>query len=495
MNRPSYEKPSIIRHAQNISNQFGEGLARRQLRDIDGVPAAELLEAHGSPLFVFSERSMRAKAAEMRAAFRGRYPRVCFGWSYKTNHLDAVCGLFHQEGWAAEVVSGAEYAMARRLGVPGPGIIFNGACKPQDALQRAADEGAFIQIDHADELALLDRITRRRAEPLGVGLRVNLTIDALGISWDRFGFHLESGEAMQAARQLGECRRLNLIGLHCHLGTYITQPEAYRQAADRLAELALEIEDATGQRIEVINLGGGFPSHTSLHTQYGMGEHTPPLEAFADAIAGPLRARFGKRLPLLILESGRALVDEAGTLLSTVMGTRRIPGGERALVLDAGVNLLYTAAWYRHDVVALEAVPGALEDTTLYGPLCMAIDVVRRSVLLPPLQAGHHIAFRPVGAYNVTQWMQFSQMRPALVMVCEDGSVEVIRRREWIEDVKDAERLPPRFQPAFPRAPKQLEAWSARRGPAGKKPGRRGSLPGGAARTPAKPRRLTSGGG
>jgi len=144
-----------------------------------------------------------------------------------------------------------------------------------------------------------------------------------------------------------------------------------------------------------------------------------------------------------MLETGRALVDEAGVLLATVVGTRPGPRGERGIVLDAGVNLLYTANWYRHRLVTTRrGVPGRLVPTTVYGPLCMNIDVVRREMLLPPLDAGDRVAISPVGAYNTTQWMQFCQLRPAVVMVGEDQKVAVIRSGEDVEYLKALEHVP-----------------------------------------------------
>lgn len=445
--RETYEKPQILRHDATLANHFGAGPARRVVDRIDGVSVAKLLQAHGSPLFVFSERDLRAKAKAMREAFRSRWPRTLFAWSYKTNHLDAICSLFHQEGWAAEVVSAAEYHMARRLGMPGESIIFNGACKPVESLRTAVDDGALIQLDGFDELERLEEIAAASPGRYPVAIRVNMVVEALGMSWDRFGFNLDRGEVADAARRLARSKHLELVGLHCHIGTYIHQPEAYREAARRLIAAGLDLEKHTGCNIRIYNMGGGFPSHSTLHGQYGSGEDAiAPLDQFAEAITGAFNATFklrkDKDKPILALESGRALVDEAGTLLATVMGTRRVPDGRRGLVLDAGVNLLYTSSWYRHDVAPAERVPGQLEDTALYGPLCMAIDVVRASVLLPPIGPGQAVALAPVGAYNVTQWMQFSQMRPAVVMVRQTGAVEVIRDAESVNYLKEVEHLP-----------------------------------------------------
>ena len=118
-----------------------------------------------------------------------------------------------------------------------------------------------------------------------------------------------------------------------------------------------------------------------------------------------------------------------------------------ALVIDAGVNLLYTGAWYRFDVKPARRSSGAdVSPVKLYGNLCMNIDVVREQVALPPQNVGDHLVLHPVGAYNLTQSMQFIAYRPAAVMIGLDGSVEVIRARETLEDVERPERLPLRLR-------------------------------------------------
>jgi diaminopimelate decarboxylase len=276
-----------------------------------------------------------------------------------------------------------------------------------------------------------------------VALRVNVRVEAMANHWERFGFSLENGEALDAAFRVLEIPKLRLTGLHCHVGTFVTLPEIYRIAAQKLAALAAQIEPLLDAPIRSINLGGGLPSNNNLVTGYGAAA-APEVAEFAGAMCSALREAFAGRqeLPELILESGRALVDSSGSLIATVAGTRRLASGERGLVLDAGLNVLYTAHWYAHSVVAAQAVAGPEEPTTLHGPLCMNIDTLRRGAMLPPLEAGDRVILSPVGAYNVTQWMQFSQPRPAVVMIGTDGEAHLIRRAETIDDVKGPECLP-----------------------------------------------------
>jgi diaminopimelate decarboxylase len=444
MTKLPYDKPTISKHTSGLANKFGRGASRRTLARIDGVAVSELIEKFGSPLFVFSENTVRMRYREVHRAFSVRYPKVQLAWSYKTNYLDAICSIYHQEGSMAEVVSEMEYDMARRLGVPGERILFNGPYKPPAAVRRAFEEGAKVHIDHYDELYDAEGIARAMGRKVGVAIRVNMDT-GIYPRWDRFGFNYDSGEALDAARRIAASDYLSLVGLHCHIGTFILEPEAYRKAAAKLATLALDLYKSTGVAIEYVDLGGGFASRATLHEQYAPGvDSTPPIDDYAEAISSELLAAswpLGK-LPTLFLETGRAMVDEAGFLITRVVGNKRLAGGHRALVVDAGVSSLFTSFWYRHEVLPVADRGGMLEETVVYGPLCMNIDVVRPSVLLPPLESGDALVVRPVGAYNVTQWMQFIRYRPQVLLIGVDGQVEIIRRGEKIEDIKGPESLP-----------------------------------------------------
>ncbi len=263
MTRTLYERPRIVRQQTGIVNEFARA-RNKYVSEIDGVAVADLVDRFGSPLFAFSERTLRASIRRLREAFVSKYPNVRFAWSYKTNFLDAICGVFHQEGWDSEVVSGLEYAMARRLGIPGNRIVCNGAYKPEAWLREAVEDGALIQIDHVDEIEALERIVAHRSEPLPVGLRVNMSVDSMGPMWNRFGFNLENGEAMDAVVRLMETSKLQLTGLHCHLGTFITMPEVFQKAVRKLCTLALHVEHVIGRRLDFINTGGGLPSNNAL---------------------------------------------------------------------------------------------------------------------------------------------------------------------------------------------------------------------------------------
>jgi diaminopimelate decarboxylase len=444
MNKPLYERPSLIRHQIGSMNKFGRMQTLRPLTTIDGIDLEGLVAEHGSPLYIISERSLAARYAELYEAFARRLPRVRIAWSYKTNYLKAVCRAFHRRGSWAEVVSPFEYDKALGSGVPPEKIHWNGPFKPDEHLERAVRGRSIIHVDNQDELSRLERIARVVGERPRVAVRVNMAIDGL-TAWSRFGFNLEAGQAREALERIINGSALDLLGLHAHIGTFVSDPSAYRQAAAKLAALANDLYAQHGTILSFIDLGGGFASPNTLKGQYLQGEQTTPsFSRYADAISEGLSglAYPPEQFPTLVLETGRALIDDAGTLVATVHATKRLPDGQQALVLDAGVNLLFTSYWYNHQVVPTREHRGPAQPVVLYGPLCMNIDVLRDSVALPRLEPGDRVAFKNVGAYNMTQWMQFIALRPAIVMIGHDGQVAVVRRAETLASIEELEELP-----------------------------------------------------
>ncbi|MFM2376219.1 MAG: hypothetical protein RLZZ165_1316 [Bacteroidota bacterium] len=444
MEKKRYERPVIKRLNAGMPGKFGAKSEAEPVTHIDGVRISDLLREFGSPLFALSEATMRSTYKSAYTAFSTRYPNVQFAWSYKTNYLNAVCSVFHQEGSWAEVVSGFEYQKAIALGVPGDKIIFNGPEKTKEDHLMAIENGSPIHIDHLDELYQLIELSEQTGKRPRVGIRVNMDTGVYPI-WDRFGFNYESGQAQDAINKILLNDKLELIGLHCHIGTFMLTPNAYAVAASKLAALALAIKEKFDHSVQYIDLGGGFASRNTLKGSYlSAVDITPSFSDYAEAISSALlNAGFEiHNLPLLILETGRAMVDDAGNLLGTVIANKRLADGRRATILDFGVNLLFTSFWYEHVVSPAQECGHYTEDVVLFGPLCMNIDVIRETVKLPPLNKGDQVIVQRVGAYNMTQWMQFISLRPNVVMIDMGGKPHLIREKESLEYLMAPERLP-----------------------------------------------------
>ena len=444
-----YEKPVINKVQTGFMNKFGKSpLYMRRIRtEIDGVSIEELVNKYGSPLFVISERKLRQQYRKIYNAFASRYPNVQFGWSYKTNYLQAVCATLHQEGAIAEVVSAFEYEKARKLGIEGKDIIFNGPHKTLDILEVAAREGAKIHIDHFDEIIDLETVADKIGRPIKVAIRLNMDT-GIYPQWSRFGFNIENGQAMEAVKRIANSGKLILNGLHAHIGTFILEPMAYAKEVEKMVKFGYEVEDKFGFKIEYIDIGGGLPSKIKLKGTYLPPDIAiPPIDEYAEKITEALYTNLKPGdFPTLYLETGRAIVDEAEYLITTVFASKRLPDGRKAYIVDAGVNILFTAFWYKFNVEIDREVQGINEPSVIYGPLCMNIDVLDDNILLPPLERGTKLIFSPVGAYNNTQWMQFIEYRPNVVMVMEDGSVEVVREKEDLTDIERRERLPDKLK-------------------------------------------------
>lgn len=444
MDKQRYERPLIRKLNVGLMNKFGTRSEYEPVTHIDDVAVSRLIEEHGSPLFVISEKTIRETYRDAVRAFSTRYPKVQFAWSYKTNYISAVCNIYHQMGSWGEVVSGFEYQKALKNGVPGHRIIFNGPDKTVAELKQAIDNGSLIHIDHLDELYTLAELSQTSEKRPKVAIRVNMDTGVYPM-WDRFGFNYENGQAWDAINKIVLADRLDLVGLHCHIGTYMMTPSAYAVAAGKLSELALRIKEKFNRRISYIDMGGGFASRNTLKGAFLSGaDTTPSFDDFAEAITTAiLNAGFnGDDLPTLILETGRALIDEAGYLLGSVISNKRLSDGRRATIMDFGVNILFTSFWYDHKISPAQDFSHHSEDTVMYGPLCMNIDVVRENASLPPLKRGDHVVVHTVGAYNMTQWMQFIALRPAVVLIGMDGKPNLIRKTETLETIDTQEVMP-----------------------------------------------------
>lgn len=444
MDKQRYERPIIRRLNTGVMNKFGTRTEYEPVTHIDDNGVADLIQEYGSPLFVISERKIEETYQSALRAFNTRYPKVQFAWSYKTNYISAVCNVYHRMGSWAEVVSGFEYQKALKNGVPGSKIIFNGPDKTVEELRLAMENNSLIHIDHLDELYTLTELCEETGIRPKVAIRINMDTGIYPM-WDRFGFNYENGQAWDAINKIILNDHMDLVGLHSHIGTFMLTANAYGVAATKLSELALSIQKKYNKKIQYIDMGGGFASSNTLKGSFLSGPDTSPsFDDYAEAISTAImNAGFVEdELPLLILETGRALVDEAGSLLGSVISNKRLSDGRKATIMDFGVNILFTSFWYDHKISPAQEFSHHTEDSVMYGPLCMNIDVVRENVTLPPLKRGDHVVVHTVGAYNMTQWMQFIALRPAVVMIDKQGKSHEVRKRETLDNIDQQEVMP-----------------------------------------------------
>lgn len=398
------------------------------IRPIDARPprnAADLADRFGTPLYVFDGARLAAEAEAFRAAWG---PDVTIAYSMKSNPLMGIVARLHRAGMWAEVASGFEYRAARRAGVPGGEIIFNGPHKPFEDLRLALREGATIVADGPEEIRRIAGLAAEASPAARIGLRLSPPGRE---RIDRFG--VTPRHAAAAARTL-ERAGLRLTGLHTHLGAYQLGPlppsgppihgvtVEYPVPVERFAAAARNLIAAAGAvgRIEWLDMGGGWPSAA------GAAGHVQAV-----------RSEVGDSPFELILEPGRALVRDAGWLLVRVIARR----GRAAVVVDAGITQVPCVLWKRSPVHLVAPRPGAVRPTSLFGPLCLQHDAIARDVDLPPLRVGDLAWIGQTGAYAMAQASPFIHLRPAAIMV-EDGRATILRERETDDEALGSQAEP-----------------------------------------------------
>jgi len=395
----------------------------------DGVPVAEVAEALGTPLYVYSAASIRQAYRALDDAFAGWPHRIHY--ALKANSTLAIVRLLQRLGGGVDANSIGEIDVALRAGFTPAAIVFSGVGKSPDELERAVPLGLkAINAESAGELDRIDRIARARGVRARVALRVNPDIDALthhhistGHRGSKFGVPLEQARAVcrDAAGRPG----LHLVGLHVHLGSQMVVLDPVSQGAEALVELAGQLgEDGIG--LEHLDLGGG------LGISYD-GSAVPTAADYAAAILPAVR-RSGLALAV---EPGRAIVGAAGALVGRVVDLKDFPGGPRFAVLDAGMTELIRPALYDafHRIEPLVSRAGEPAPYDVVGPVCETSDAFAQDRRLPPLEVGDLVAVLDAGAYGTAMASTYNRRPLPAEAVVDEGRWAPVRRRQTIADM------------------------------------------------------------
>lgn len=425
---------------------------------IGGLSAVDLARQYGTPLHVLDRELLRRRARTLAQAFEAEYRGAQLFYAVKCNSVAAVVEAVCTEGLGAEVMSGYELWLARRLGVPGARIIVNGPNKDDRLLRDAVAGGvSAIVVDSMGELARLDALTREMEQGARVLLRVNPDFIPKGMNSGSatgsrkgsvFGFDLKAGELSRAFDLLKRSPFLHYQGLHAHIGTGIRHPKDYARAFAKIAPAFLQAR-AAGFETQVFDYGGGFGVPTSKEfdtleflAYQGWGR-LPKLQAaalfFAPYVCRPIREfcrREGLPLPRLYLEPGRSIASSPQVLLVTVGGVKERPGAGKWVITDGGAGTCAFPLYYEYHEVFLAndlAAPPA-ERVTLVGPVCFSSNWIYRNKRMPVLEPGDVLAIMDSGAYFLALEANFDFPRPAVVMVSA-GEARLIRRREAYEEM------------------------------------------------------------
>jgi diaminopimelate decarboxylase len=349
-----------------------------------------------------------------------------------------IVGLLHKEGAGAEVVSGGEIVLSRRAGVAGSDIMFTSSSKSPDELALALREGVTINVDSVDELEQVDRAAASVGKTARISFRVNPAVDPhtihqinTGIADSKFGLHLAEGLALDAYTRAKALTHVRIAGVHCHIGSQITEPEGYRLAAQKVLAFVAELKDRLGIRLEFVDLGGGFgiPYHDGDAVMSPADLVGALVPVWKEGVAA-----LGYE-PELWIEPGRYFVAPSGFLLVRVNSVKATPY-HTFVNVDAGFNTLVRPAMYQayHRV----RVVGRAENPTkveVAGNVCETGDILAADRTLPLPAAGDLLVILDAGAYGFSMASEYnSRPMPAEVMVDGDR-VTVIRKRETFDDL------------------------------------------------------------
>ena len=409
---------------------------------VGGCDVIELTERFGTPLYVFDEATLRNRCRSFIEEFSHAYDKVEVVYASKAFINPAIARLIRDEGLGLDVVSGGEIAIAATVEFPPEKVHFHGNNKTRQELEEALDWGiGRIVIDGFQELEMLDSLAGQRGQVQKVLLRLSPGIDphthshtTTGVLDSKFGFPMETGQAAKAVRAALNAPNLDLVGLHCHLGSPIFELEPYQAAIQTVISFANEFR-SEGLDLREFSPGGGFA------IAYTRDDEPPSIAQYAEAIASTLEdacIASGLPRPLLIVEPGRSVAGPAGVALYRVGRIKEIPDVRTYAAVDGGMGDNIRPALYgsKYEAVVANRMDDPPESTvTIAGKYCESGDILVRDAVLPRLNAGDTIAIPAAGAYSPSMASVYNlNPRPAIVMV-RNGGARLIRRRESYQDL------------------------------------------------------------
>jgi diaminopimelate decarboxylase len=397
--------------------------------EVGGCDTVELAAELGTPAYLYAEDDMRARARAYRDAFERRGAEFEVLFASKSLPCTAAYRLFAEEGLSVDVASGGELHMALRAGFDPGRIYMHGNNKTDEEIVLAARSGVgHLILDSFDEV---DRCERLLDRPQDVLIRVTPGIKPsthdyvqTGQLDSKFGFGLEDGLAAQAVERVLASERLNLVGLHAHIGSQIFELEPYTLAIRAIGGLA-------GEWCRIVNVGGG------LGIAYTAEDEPPEIDAYVDVKVRGVAEVFGDGVRILI-EPGRSLVGNAGVTAYRVGTVKEIPGVRTYVAVDGGMSdnirpMLYGS---RYEALIADRA-GASPDTlaTIAGMHCESGDILVRDAMLASPAVGDVLVTPATGAYGYATASNYNGVPRPPVIFCHDGDARVVVRRETYEDL------------------------------------------------------------
>lgn len=411
---------------------------------VDGMDTVDLAQKYGTPLYVMDENLIRKHCRSFKSSidkFYGGEGLVCY--ASKAFCCMEMCRIMKDEGIGLDVVSIGELYTAYKAGADFDKVCFHGNNKTDEELEYAVklNVGRII-VDNIYELKRLDKIAEKQGVTANIMFRIKPGIDAhthdfvrTGQIDSKFGFALETGEAMDAVKIALSHPNIHLKGLHCHIGSQIFDIDPFVEAAKVMLKFIADIKEQTGHEVSELNLGGGFG------IKYTEDNDPVPYEAYMEKVSVAFKescSELNIKLPFILIEPGRSMAGPAGITLYTCGGIKHIPNIRTYVSVDGGMTDNPRYALYKSEYEALVANKADKpRDTkvTIAGKCCESGDLIGEGMPLQEAEPGDIIAVCATGAYNYSMSSNYNRVPKPAVVFIKDGESRVAVKRETLDDI------------------------------------------------------------
>lgn len=411
--------------------------------EIGGVDTVELVEKFGTPLYVYDVALIRERARGFKNTFEKLGIKAQVAYASKAFSTIAMVQLVLDEGLSLDVVSGGELYTALEAGFPVDKIHFHGNNKSVEELEMALEHQiGCIVVDNFYELELLIQLCEEMGTKAKLLLRVTPGIEAhthdyilTGQEDSKFGFDLQNGQAEKALKIALETETLEVLGLHCHIGSQIFETTGFILATQKLIEKLAHWKESFGYTSQVLNLGGGFG------IRYTNEDDPIPAAQYVEEIISEVKKqsqKFNLAIPEIWIEPGRSLVGDAGTTLYKIGSQKEVPNVRKYVAVDGGMSdnirpSLYQAKY--EAVLANRPMDEVEETVSIAGKCCESGDMLIWDLPLPKTDNNDILAVFCTGAYGYSMANNYNRIpRPPVVFV-EDGSAQLVVKRESFADL------------------------------------------------------------
>ncbi len=415
---------------------------------VGGCDTVALAEQYGTPAYIYDENEIRKNLREFKDSIDKYYGgNGLVVYASKAFCCKEMCRICNQESTGIDVVSGGELYTALSVGFPAERIVFHGNNKTRAELEAAVENNVGrIVVDNIYELNMLNAIAASCGKTVGIMFRIKPGVDAhthdfikTGQIDSKFGFALETGEAMEAVIAAAGMSNVKLRGLHCHIGSQIFDVDPFEHAAQVMLDLYKQIKDELGIEFEELNLGGGFG------IKYLESDSPKPYGDYMAKVSKVVHERcekLGLRTPFILIEPGRSVVGAAGLTLYTVGCVKEIPDIRTYVSVDGGMidNPRYILYQAEYEIIcANKANEERTQTVTVAGKCCESGDLIQEGTKIQQVVPGDILAVLSTGAYNYSMASNYNRIPRLPVVMVNNGESRIIVKRETYEQVAECD--------------------------------------------------------